>query len=111
MIPCYLERHNDVYDEPREVLQAIPGVTLVEMANHHEDSLCCGGGGGRIWEETKKGERFSDIRLEQALDAGANVMAAVCPYCLANFKDSVTTTNKEEEIEVKDIAELVLEAL
>jgi Fe-S oxidoreductase len=108
---CYLGRHNDIYDEPREVLQAIPGVTLVEMANHHENSLCCGGGGGRIWEDTKKGERFSDIRLEQALDAGADVLAAVCPYCLANFKDSVTTMNKEEEIEVKDIAELVLEAL
>jgi Fe-S oxidoreductase len=108
---CYLGRHNDVYDEPREVLQAIPGVKLVEMANHHENSLCCGGGGGRIWEDTKKGERFSDIRLEQALDAGADVLAAVCPYCLANFKDSVTSMNKEEEIEVKDIAELVLEAL
>ena len=108
---CYLGRHNEVYDEPRAVLEAIPGVELVEMANHHENSLCCGGGGGRIWEETKKGERFSDIRLEQALDAGADIMAAVCPYCLANFKDSVTTMNKEEEIEVKDIAELVLEAL
>ncbi|UCB43898.1 MAG: (Fe-S)-binding protein [Dehalococcoidales bacterium] len=108
---CYLGRHNDVYNEPREVLQAIPGVELVEMANYRENSLCCGGGGGRIWEETKKGERFSDIRLEQALAAGANVMAAVCPYCLANFKDSITTMNKEEEIEVKDIAELVLEAL
>ena len=108
---CYLGRHNDVYDEPREALQAIPGLELVEMANHHDNSLCCGGGGGRIWEETKKGERFSDIRLEQALDAGAGVLAAVCPYCIANFKDSIVTMNKTEEIECKDIAELVLEAL
>ncbi|RLC69078.1 MAG: Fe-S oxidoreductase [Chloroflexi bacterium] len=108
---CYLGRHNDIYDEPREVLQAIPGVELVEMANHHEDSLCCGGGGGRIWAETKKGERFSDIRLEQAADAGASVLAAVCPYCIANFKDSIVTMNKEDVIECKDIAELVLEAL
>ena len=108
---CYLGRHNDIYDEPREVLQAIPGVELIEMANHHEDSLCCGGGGGRIWAETKKGERFSDIRLEQAADVGASVLAAVCPYCIANFKDSIVTMNKEEVIECKDIAELVLEAL
>jgi len=108
---CYLGRHNDVYEEPRQALQAIPGLELVEMANHHEDSLCCGGGGGRIWEETKKGERFSDIRLEQALDAGASVLAAVCPYCIANFKDSIVSMDKAEEIECKDIAELVLEAL
>jgi len=107
---CYLGRHNDVYEEPRDILKSIPGVTLVEMANHHENSLCCGGGGGRIWAETKKGERFSDIRLDQATDAGASVLAAVCPYCIANFKDSVTT-NKTEEIECRDIAELVLEAL
>ena len=108
---CYLGRHNDVYDEPREILQSIPGVTLVEMANHHENSLCCGGGGGGMWAETKKGERFSDIRLDQATDAGASVLAAVCPYCIANFKDSIVTTNKTEEIECRDIAELVLEAL
>jgi len=108
---CYLGRHNEVYDEPRDVLQSIPGLELVEMANHHENSLCCGGGGGRIWEETKKGERFSDLRLEQALDAGASVLAAVCPYCIANFKDSIVTMNKAEDIECLDIAELVLQAL
>ncbi len=108
---CYLGRHNNVYEAPRQALQSIPGLKLVEMANHHEDSLCCGGGGGRIWEETKKGERFSDIRIEQALEAGASILAAVCPYCQANFIDSVTTMNKAEELEVKDIAELVLESL
>jgi len=108
---CYLGRHNEIYDEPRQVLQAIPGLELVEMANHHENSLCCGGGGGRIWEETKKGERFSDIRVDQALSAGASVLAAVCPYCIANFKDSIVTANKAEEIECLDISELVLQAL
>ena len=108
---CYLGRHNDVYDEPREVLQSIPGLELVEMANYRENSLCCGGGGGRIWEETPKGERFSDIRLEQALAAEADVLAAACPYCMANFEDSVVTLDKGDTIEVKEIAELVLEAL
>ena len=108
---CYLGRHNDVYDEPREILQSIPGVELVEMRNNRENSLCCGGGGGRIWEETRKGERFSDLRVEQALEAGANVLAAACPYCMVNFEDSVLTIGDSDSIEVKDIAELVQEAI
>jgi len=108
---CYLGRHNDIYDEPREILQSIPGLELVEMNNHHEDSLCCGGGGGRVWEETKKGERFSDLRVQQALDVEASVLAIACPYCMAMLGDSVVTMNKEEEIEVKEIAELVAEAV
>lgn len=108
---CYLGRHNEVYDAPREVLQSIPGLELVEMANFRENSLCCGGGGGRIWEETRKGERFSDIRIDQALAAGASILAAACPYCMANFMDSIGTMNKEDQIEVKEVSELVLEAL
>ena len=108
---CYLGRHNDVYDAPREVLQSIPGLELVEMYNHHEDSLCCGGGGGRVWAETKKEERFSDQRVQQALDADAEILAIACPYCMAMLGDSVVTMNKEETIQVKEIAELVAEAL
>ncbi len=108
---CYLGRHNNIYDEPREVLQSIPGLALVEMLNYRENSLCCGGGGGRIWEETKKEERFSDLRVQQALDAGAEILVAACPYCIANFKDSLVTMNKEDALEVKDIAEIVAEAI
>jgi len=108
---CYLGRHNDIYDEPREVLQSIPGVELVEMYNYRENGLCCGGGGGRIWQETRKGERFSDIRVEQALDAGASILAAACPYCMVNFEDSILTVENSGAVEVKDIAELVLEAI
>ncbi|MBI2831253.1 MAG: (Fe-S)-binding protein [Chloroflexi bacterium] len=108
--PCYLGRHSGIYDEPREILKSIPGVELVEMRNFRENSLCCGGGGGRIWMETPKGERLSDLRLEQALDVGANVLAVACPYCMSNFDDSVLTTNRSDSIEVRDIAELVLEA-
>jgi len=108
---CYLGRHNNVYDEPRFVLQSIPGVELVEMANYGKDSLCCGGGGGRIWQETKKGERFSDMRIQQAIDAGANVLATACPYCTANFDDSVISMDKSNILEVREITELVAEAL
>lgn len=108
---CYLGRHNNVYDEPREVLKSIPGLELVEMENSRENGLCCGGGGGRIWQETQKGQRFSDIRVQQAIDAGAIILASACPYCLLNFEDSVLSENKGDMLQIKDISELVLEAL
>ena len=109
--PCYLGRHNGIYDEPRQVLESIPGLELVEMYDSRENSLCCGGGGGRIWEETKKGERFSDIRIEQALEAGASILATACPDCMVNFEDSVLTLDKGDVIEVKGIAELIQQAI
>ena len=109
--PCYLGRHNDIYDEPREVLRSIPGLELVELPYCRENSLCCGGGGGRIWMETKSGERFSDIRIEQALGADAGVLAVACPYCMLNFNDSVVTSDRGDVIEVRDISELAQEAI
>lgn len=109
--PCYLGRHNGIYDEPREVLKSIPGLELIEFPDNHENSICCGGGGGRIWMETKKGERFSDLRLEQAIEAGAEVLAVACPYCMLNFDDSVVAMDKGDIIEVRDISELVREAI
>lgn len=109
--PCYLGRHNNIFDEPREILNSIPGIELVEMPNYRENSLCCGGGGGRIWLETKKGERFSDLRIEQTVEVGASILAVACPYCMLNFEDSVLTLGKSESIEVRDIAELVQQAI
>ena len=107
--PCYLGRHNKIYDEPRGVLKSIPGLELVELPDSGEDSLCCGGGGGRIWMETRKGERLSDLRIEQAIEVGAEVLAVSCPYCLINFADSLLTMDKEAVLEVRDISELVNE--
>jgi Fe-S oxidoreductase len=109
--PCYLGRHNGIYEEPREVLRSIPGLELVEMTNSGEDSFCCGGGGGGIWMETKKGERLADIRLEQAIETGAEVLAVSCPYCMVMFKDSQMTVDRGETIEIKDITELVQQAI
>jgi len=109
--PCYLGRHNGIYREPRDVLSSIPGLELVEMPDSMEQSLCCGGGGGRIWMETPKGERFSDLRLTQALEAGAEVLATSCPYCIANFEDSRLTLDAEEKIEIRDITEILWEVL
>ncbi|MCU0591261.1 MAG: (Fe-S)-binding protein [Desulfobacterales bacterium] len=105
--PCYLGRHNGIYDEPREALKKLAGLTLAEMPDSRADSLCCGGGGGRIWMETIKGERFSDIRLEQAIGVGAEVLVTSCPYCIANFEDSRLTLNVSDQIEVKDITEVI----
>jgi len=112
--PCYLGRHNGVYDEPREVLKKIPGLDLHEMPDSREDSLCCGGGGGRIWMETPKGERFSDLRLDQAMGIGAEVLVTACPYCITNFEDSRLTLEDEkgsEVLEVKDITEVIQEVI
>ncbi len=109
--PCYLGRHNGVYDEPREVLKSVPGLELTELPDTMVDSLCCGGGGGRIWMETPKGERFCDIRLEQAKEVGAEVLVTACPYCITNFEDSKLTLELEDTLEIKDITEIVQEAI
>ncbi|MEA2040114.1 MAG: (Fe-S)-binding protein [Thermodesulfobacteriota bacterium] len=105
--PCYLGRHNGIYDEPRDVLRRIPGLVLMDEVDSRENSLCCGGGGGRIWMETLKGERFSDILVEQAVELGADILVTACPYCILNFKDSVLTANKADVLEIKDISEVV----
>ena len=109
--PCYLGRHNGIYEEPRDVLKSIPGLELVEMADSRAESLCCGAGGGRMWMETPKNERFADIRLEQAIEVGAEVLAVACPYCMVMLKDSVISAHKEDVIEIKDITEIVQEVI
>jgi Fe-S oxidoreductase len=108
--PCYLGRHNGVYDEPRKVLTSIKGLELCEMPDSRQTSLCCGGGGGRIWMETVKGERFSDLRVTQAVEAGAQVLATACPYCIANFEDSRLGLEEDTALRIKDITEIVFEA-
>ena len=109
--PCYLGRHNNIFDEPRAVLKNIPGLELVEMPDTGKDSLCCGGGGGRIWMETPKGERFADIRIEQAVGIGATVLATSCPYCITNFEDSRLALEDPDILEIKDITEIIQELL
>lgn len=109
--PCYLGRHNGIFDAPRDVLARIPGMELAEMENFREKSLCCGGGGGRIWMETPKGERFSDLRLKQAVDVGAEVLVTACPYCITNFTDSSLGLEDGRTMEIKDITEIVREVI
>ncbi len=109
--PCYLGRHNAIFDEPREVLKKIPGLELMEMTESREKSLCCGMGGGRIWMETAKGERFSDLRLKQAMEVEAEVLVTCCPYCIVQLEDSRLALKEGEVIEVKDLAEIVEEVI
>ncbi len=109
--PCYLGRHNGIYDEPRGVLKKISGLELNEMVDSRVDSLCCGGGGGRVWMETQKGERFSDLRIEQAMGVEAEVLVTSCPYCITMLEDSRLTLGVAEKIDVKDITEIIQEVI
>ena len=105
--PCYLGRHNDIYDEPRDILKKIPGLEMIEMADSRKNSLCCGGGGGRIWMDTPMEERFSDLRLKQANEVGAQVLVTSCPYCITNFEESRLNLEYDDVLEIKDITEIV----
>jgi Fe-S oxidoreductase len=109
--PCYLGKHNNVYGEPRKILESIPGVELVEMQRNRENSLCCGGGGGRMWADFHEEPRLAEVRILEAIDAGAELLATACPFCLINFEDAIKGLNKENVIAVKDIAEIAYEAV
>ena len=105
--PCYLGRHNDVYEKPRACVQAIPGVELLEMEHHHENSLCCGGGGAQIFMDAPIEERLANVRVQEALDTGAEILLTACPYCNSMFRDAIKTMDIENKLRVMDIAELV----
>jgi Fe-S oxidoreductase len=108
--PCALGRGCGIYEAPRSVLHRLPGLELVEIPHFNRDaSLCCGGGSGGVWMERPKGERLSDIRVQQAAATGADILAVACPYCLQMFEDSVGTLGLD--LKVRDVAELVADAL
>jgi len=109
--PCYLGRHNGVFEEPREVLKRMPGLELTELPESKVDSLCCGMGGGRVWAETEKHERFSNLRIEQAIELGAEELVTSCPYCITALEDSRLVTNHADDIQVKDITEILQEVI
>jgi len=109
---CYLGRYNAIYETPRQILNHLPGIRLVEMAPNLERGFCCGAGGGHLWlEEQRVGERINQMRTEQALATGAEVVATACPYCLQMFEDGIKSKEAEERLKVMDIAELVIQAV
>jgi Fe-S oxidoreductase len=110
--PCYLGKHNGIFDEPRAVLGSIPGLKLVEMDRSREKSLCCEGGGGRMWlEGTNPGTRLAQQRIQEALDTGAEILATACPFCLLTLEEAVKHLNAEDKLRVMDIAEIAAQVL
>jgi Fe-S oxidoreductase/nitrate reductase gamma subunit len=108
---CYLGRYNQIYDPQRDILRAIPGVTLKEMERSHDRSFCCGGGGGRMWMEEHLGKRINEMRIDQALALQPNVIATACPYCLTMLEDGLKARGKDDSVKVYDIAELLEKAM
>jgi len=111
--PCYLGRHNGEYEAPRKILESIPGVSLIEMDQTRENALCCGGGGGNFFTDILGGGEDSPnrIRVRQALESGAQIIAVACPQCAKMLEDAVKAEEVGHKIEVLDVAEIVARAL
>ena len=112
--PCYLGRHNQVYAPPRELIEALPGVTLKEMPRNSETSFCCGAGGARMWMEEKIGTRINVNRTDEALATGAQRIAVGCPFCRVMLSDGLAerqTDGRFENVEVVDVAQMLLAAV
>jgi Fe-S oxidoreductase len=112
--PCYLGRHNDVYDAPRSVLDAVPGVRQVEMRRCRERGFCCGAGGSRMWMEERLGRRVNLERTDEALATGADVVGTACPYCMVMLDDAVKQRQAEgqaESVRVMDVAQVLEQSL
>lgn len=106
---CYLGRYNSIYNQPRSSLKAIDGIELVEMNRSFNNGFCCGAGGGRMFLEETEGTRINEDRTKEAINTGADTIASACPFCMTMLSDGIKTLDKADEIEVRDIAEIVLE--
>ncbi|MCM3586840.1 (Fe-S)-binding protein [Mesobacillus maritimus] len=104
---CYLGRYNEVYDAPRDIIKAIPGVKLKEIERNREDAMCCGAGGGLMWMEEETGHRINVARTEQALAVNPSVISSGCPYCLTMLSDGTKAKEVEENVSTYDVAELL----
>ncbi len=108
---CFLGRYNHVYTQPRDILNAIPGVKFAEMERNLSKSFCCGAGGARMWMEETEGKRINIERTEEALALQPDVISTACPFCMTMLEDGVKDKEATEKVQVKDVAELVLEAM
>ena len=109
--PCYLGRYNGMYELPREILKAIPGIELVEMPRNRNRSFCCGGGGGNLVREYPGEDRPNNIRAREAAETGADVLAVACPFCMIMLEDGVKAVGADEKMVVMDVIELVYESV
>ena len=108
---CYLGRHNGVYDAPRRIADAVPGITLVEMERSRERGFCCGAGGGHMWLEESRGKRVNHVRTEQFLETGADTVAVSCPFCLQMFEEGIDSTADGSGARARDLIEILDESL
>ena len=110
--PCFLGKHNKIFEEPRRILQSIPELTFIEFDRSRERSLCCEGGGGRMWIEAFEAtERTANIRVKDALYMGVDVIATACPFCILTLEDAVKTLGLEDKLKVMDVIEIVGQAM
>jgi len=111
--PCYLGRHNGEYNAPREILNAVPGLDLVEMERSKGNAFCCGGGGGNFFTDILGGGEDSParIRVKEALDTGAEIIAVACPQCAKMLDDAIKSEELDDRLAVKDVAEIVTDCL
>ncbi|MBS7632081.1 succinate dehydrogenase iron-sulfur subunit [Candidatus Bathyarchaeota archaeon] len=110
--PCFLGKRNEVYDQPREILRSLPGLQLVEMKRTRQSSFCCGGGAGRVWTEEAESEKRPCVdRVKEALSLGVDTIAVACPFCVTTLEDAVKVLDVEGKIAVKDVLELLREAI
>jgi Fe-S oxidoreductase len=107
---CFLGRYNNVYEQPRKILAAVPGAKTVEMARNYGKSFCCGAGGARMWME-EHGDRINDARAKQAIDVKADTIAVGCPFCLTMMSDGIKFHGREEDMKALDLAEIVWKAM
>ncbi len=105
--PCYLGRHNGLYDIPRDVIDAIPNLKRVEMSKCKDRSFCCGGGGLMLFYEPEEEIRMGNLRVKMAEQAGADVIVTACPFCLVNIEDAIKTSGLEGKMEAMDLVELI----
>ena len=113
--PCYIGRHNGIYEPPRELIGSLPGVEFKEMPRNQSRSFCCGAGGARMWMEETIGKRINDTRAQEAIDTGADAIAVGCPFCNVMLSDGLTAKQSDgsarESVQVLDVAQLLLAAV
>jgi len=109
--PCYLGRHSGIYEAPRKLLSSMGNADVMELDRCKELSLCCAGGGGRIWAEVPMGERFGELRINDAVNKGAKVLTTSCPYCLNMLTDACNSMDKQDALEINELSEILAAAL
>ncbi|RIL04660.1 MAG: hypothetical protein DCC75_12390 [Proteobacteria bacterium] len=109
--PCYLGRYNGEYDAPRQSISKVKGLKILEMEKSREKAMCCGAGGGHYWMDLKVGERVNVLRTQHAQETGASQIATACPFCMQMLEDGVNLTGLEGKLKVRDLAEVLAEAV